>query len=132
MTELVSEYWSRAVKALELAEDFFHKDFDSAASKAYYAAFYAVTALFLLGGKSFKKHSGLRTALHREWVKSGKWSSDLGEDYDSLIEMRWIGDYGGLSHISEKNAKKSLQAAKHILQAVHQAHPDIFPLTENP
>ena len=51
---------------------------DSAASRAYYAAFHAVTALFGLEGRTFAKHSALEAAVHRDLVKTGKWASDLG------------------------------------------------------
>jgi len=101
-------------------------DPDCSASRAYYAAFYAVSALFALQGKTFSRHSGLMTAVHRDLVKSGHWPEELGKDYSSLLELRITGDYKILEHVLESEAKEAIQAAQRILQAVHKAHPDIF------
>jgi uncharacterized protein (UPF0332 family) len=56
----------RAEKSVEasrkLAQEGF---FDFAASRAYYAAFYAATALIMQEGMEFGKHSGVIAAIHR-------------------------------------------------------------------
>lgn len=65
------DLWERAKKALLVARTALPLDPDSAASRAYYAAFYAMSARFALEGKSFRKHSGVEAAVHRELVKTG-------------------------------------------------------------
>lgn len=130
MKEEALEFWSRALLALETAQHDFPRYLDAAGSRAYYAAFYAVTALFRMEGESFSKHSAVKAAVYRDLVHAGHWSPRLGSDYSSLMELRMVGDYGGFNHISEKNALNAIEAAQRILQAVHQAHPDLFPLPE--
>ncbi len=44
-------------------------------------------------GKSFKKHSGVRAALHRELVTTGHLSREQGKLYDRLFADRHQGDY---------------------------------------
>ncbi|HEX2225225.1 MAG TPA: HEPN domain-containing protein [Thermoanaerobaculia bacterium] len=56
MSPEVLDFWSRARKALETAEGLIEQDPDASASRSYYAAFYAVSALLALEGKSFRKH----------------------------------------------------------------------------
>jgi len=121
------EFWGRALEALETAQHDFPRYPDAAGSRAYYAAFYAVTALFALQEKSFSKHSAVKAAVYRDLVRTRKWSPELGVDYSSLMELRMVGDYGGFKHLSEKNAWNAIEAAKRILEAVHQAHPHLLP-----
>ncbi len=52
-----ADLWQRSEEALRTAETDLAVSFDAAASRAYYAAFYAVSALFALEGREFVKHS---------------------------------------------------------------------------
>ncbi|MBN2562960.1 MAG: HEPN domain-containing protein [Phycisphaerae bacterium] len=49
-----------------------------AVNRAYYACFYAASAVLLSEGRKFVKHSGVRAALHRHLVKTGRIEPDLG------------------------------------------------------
>jgi uncharacterized protein (UPF0332 family) len=113
-----NEQWLRAVTTLETARRIADDDPDSASSRAFYAAFHAVTALFAAEGKDFRKHSALRVAVHRDLVKTGRWPADLGVAYDFLMEMRETGDYGGLARVTAEDATKAVELAERILDAV--------------
>ena len=53
--------WDRAIDALRDAQLLLaNGGFDGAASRPYYAAFHAVTALFVLEGRTFTKHAAVR------------------------------------------------------------------------
>ncbi|MEW6265652.1 MAG: HEPN domain-containing protein [Thermodesulfobacteriota bacterium] len=106
---------------------FVDKDFDGCASKAYYAAFHAVTAWFLLKARFFKKHSALEAAVHRDLVHAGLWGPELGRDYIYLMDRRGAGDYGRGGHVSDEDADVALEAAARIIEAVHKLAPDEFP-----
>ncbi len=119
-------FWNRAVKSLEAAKLLSPVDPNSCASRSYYAAFYAVSALFALHGRTFSKHSAVESAVHRDLVRPGHWTKELGSDYSSLLTLRATGDYGGLEHVSESEVEEAIQAVQRILRAVHGAHPDVF------
>ena len=121
-----SDLWERAKKALLVARSNLALDPDAAASRAYYAAFYAVSALLALQGKTFTKHSFVEAAVHRDLVKAGPWSQALGREYARLVGLRNTGDYGGSQHVSSRDAAESVEAAEQILQAVADAQPEIF------
>jgi len=91
-----------------IAED----HFDFAASRAYYAVFYAATALLLAQGLEFSRHSGVITAIHRDFVKPGKLNQQFGKDLNWLFELRSVGDYGETRHVPQEDAEKALKAAK--------------------
>ena len=120
--------WDRAVDALRDAHlPLANGGFDSAASRAYYAAFHAVTALFALEDRIFTKHSALEAAVHRDLVKAEKWSSGLGRDFSFCVELRGVGDYGTDVRVDAKQATDVIASARRILVAVRDALPANFP-----
>jgi hypothetical protein len=100
-------------------------DPDSAASRAYYAAFHALTAALALRGQTFSKHSAIRAALHREFIQGGLLEQDLGRDYDFLMDLRETGDYGGLAQVSSDNALMAVEKAAGIVEAVRRLSPGL-------
>ena len=127
MNTLAADLWERAKKALAVAKAVSTLDPDSAASRAYYAAFYAVSARFALEGKTFRKHSAVEATVHRDLVKAGIWPAELGQAYSQLSETRSIGDYGELEHVSEASSAEVIQLAADILGAIADEHPNVLP-----
>jgi len=117
--------WTRALRTLASARQLVETDGDSAASRAYYAAFHALTALFALRGKSFSRHTALRAALHRDLIRDGDWASELGQAFDFLIELRETGDYGGLTQVPADGASKAVHKAQEIIAAVKRSCPQL-------
>ena len=79
----VVEYWmAKSERALASARaEFQSKRYDFSANRAYYACFYAASAVLLKAGKKFIKHSGVRGAIHQHLVNTGlldiKWGKNL-------------------------------------------------------
>jgi uncharacterized protein (UPF0332 family) len=59
----------------------------------YYAVFYAVSAVLANEGHEYGKHSAVRAALHRDFVKTNRVPVSCSETYDELFEDRQAGDY---------------------------------------
>lgn len=118
MKEFAATEWERACRAIGSAEQLVRTDPDSAASRAYYAAFHALTALFALRGQAFSKHSAIRAALHRDLVQAGLLGEDAGRDYDFLLELRETADYGGVTQVPAEAATRALERAKRFLAAI--------------
>lgn len=61
----IVELWQRADEALQATDTLLEAGFaDFAVSRAYYAAFYAASALLLADGKMFRSHRGVLTLIH--------------------------------------------------------------------
>ena len=129
MNQETVDFWARARQAFETAKHIAQSDPDAASSRAYYSAFYAVSALFSSEGKTFIRHSGIETAVHRELVKTNRWPRELGEDYAFLIRLRSTGDYGGQIHVTYEEVKDAIEATERILSAIHKENPELFPLS---
>ena len=119
MNQEAADLWERAGRALKTAEDWSEEDPDASVSRSYYAAFYAVSALFVVGGRTFAKHAAVEAAVHRDLVKSGRWDPSLGRAYSELVILRQTGDYGGGTHVSVEEAREAVAKARRILEAVH-------------
>ena len=118
MIEFARNEWKKAERSLTAAEKLINIDPDSSVSRAYYSVFHAVTSLFAFEGKEFTRHSAIRAAVHRDLVKPGKWPITLGADYDFLLEIREMGDYGGMQNISKNDAEKAVACAQRVIEAV--------------
>ena len=109
----------RAEQSLEAARDLAAGGYyDIAASRAYYAAFYAATAVLLCEGLAFRKHSGVIAAVHQHLVKPGRLDQRHGKALNLLFELRGVGDYGVTVHVSELEAAQAIRVATDFLDAV--------------
>lgn len=117
------DLWYRACNALRAAESLLAVSPDDAASRVYYAGFHAVSAAFALQGTTFRRHTALRTAVHRDLVKDGIWPVALGADFDAVWKLRDMGDYGGLQHVTRQEAQDAIEAVRRIIEAVRRMCP---------
>ncbi len=109
----------RAEQSLEAAKELTANGFyDFAASRAYYAAFYAANAALLSDGLEFSKHSGVIASVHQRLVKTGKLDKQQGRDLNWLFELRSVGDYGATIHVSQQDAEKSIKVAEDFVETI--------------
>lgn len=111
----------RAAESLRAASTLFTAGhFDFVASRAYYAAFYAATAVLLSLGLDFGKHSGVISAIHREFVSTGKLSKEHGRILNWLFELRGVGDYGETRHVTKEDAEVAVRSAEDFVRAIRE------------
>lgn len=102
----------RAGESVRAADQLLNSGFcDFAASRAYYAAFYAITAALLVEGFEFKRHSGAIAAVHRHFVKTGRLDMEHGKNLNWLFELRSVGDYGETRHVPREDAKRAVDVS---------------------
>jgi len=122
----VLDLWQRALRSLQTARELCDRDPDAAASRAYYAAFYAVSAFFALEGKAFSKHTAIVAAVHRDLVKAGRLPAEFGEAFSALSALRATGDYGGPRHVNATDAQAAVSQAESILAAIRGISPEVL------
>lgn len=62
--------------------------YNLAANRLYYALFHAASALLLSRGISTKRHSGLITQMHLNFVKTSVLTSDEGALFRVMFDLR--------------------------------------------
>ncbi len=82
--------------------------FNFAASRAYYAMFYAAEALLLTRGLSFSSHAAVIAAFGREFAKTGALDPRLHQLLISAFNMRNIGDYDARADFTSEQAAELL------------------------
>jgi uncharacterized protein (UPF0332 family) len=75
MNQETHELWLRAVRSYKSAAKLAEEDPDSAASRAYSAAFHAVSPLFALQDQACTKPRALKAAVYRDLVQVQTWSA---------------------------------------------------------
>ncbi|MBI5964301.1 MAG: HEPN domain-containing protein [Chloroflexi bacterium] len=111
----------RAETNLRAAKDLLDKEyFDIAAARAYYAAFYAASALLLSQDIDTNKHSGVIALIHQHFVKTGKLDKEQGKSLNWLFEIRGVGDYGVSVHVASGEAYLAVQVTENFLESVKQ------------
>jgi uncharacterized protein (UPF0332 family) len=128
--EYVNALWQRAKESIRGAEALVDIDPNAAASRSYYAAFHAVSALFGIEGRVFKKHSEVLASVHRDLVHAGRWPLQLGAAFSHLNSQRRVGDYGAIGRISRDEAIVCVERAKQILEAVRRENQEAFSIED--
>lgn len=109
----------RAEESVQAAKELLEGEyFDFAASRAYYAAFYAAAAALLAEDLDTGKHSGVIALVHQHFVKTGKLGREHGKALNWLFELRGVADYGVTVHVSEDEALRAIGAAEEFVKAV--------------
>jgi uncharacterized protein (UPF0332 family) len=109
----------RAETNLQVARELLEKGYyDISTSRAYYAAFYAASALLLNQGFDTSKHSGVIALIHQHFVKSGKLSKEQGRNLNWLFELRSVGDYGVSLHVLLEDYQRAVKTAEIFFESV--------------
>jgi len=120
-SQLIQYWWSKALDSLSSAERELKADeLSFTMNRIYYAAFYAVSAALFERGKSFKKHSGVRSAFHREFIKTGLLSVKWSKFYDRLFEDRQEGDYIALTTFERPYVENQLAICREFHKQIRK------------
>jgi uncharacterized protein (UPF0332 family) len=104
----ISAHLQRAEQSINAAQQLASGGYaDFAVSRAYYAAFYASTALLLNEGLELNKHSAVIASIHQRFVKTDKLDKEQGKALNWLFELRGVADYGGMAHVSSSRSRTS-------------------------
>lgn len=80
---LVATWWKKAEESLAAARSEFRAGrLSFAVNRLYFCLFYAVTAAMAQQGLSYRKHTAIRAAFHREFVKTRRVPESDGRLYD--------------------------------------------------
>ena len=111
--------WEMSMRSLEAAHrECQARDLHFAINRAYYAVFYAVSAALLEKGRKFKKHSGVQSAFHVEFIKTGQLDSEWGKLYDRLFEDRRQGDYLVFTAFEAEYVQEQIEKTRTFLEVI--------------
>ncbi|MFZ5911871.1 MAG: HEPN domain-containing protein [Chloroflexota bacterium] len=104
------------VASLNLDNDFY----GSVCNRAYYAIFYAASALLYAKGMSFGKHSAVLSAFRQQFIKNGEFDVSWSRVYERIMSHRHSSDYDIFTSIEKEQAVIDLEDARQFVQEVEQ------------
>jgi uncharacterized protein (UPF0332 family) len=112
-------YLERAFNALQQAEDNLNLDhYDVVTSRAYYAMFYAASALLASKGISRSKHSGIHSAFGQYFVKPGLIEPQYSRMLVNAFNVRLDSDYDVKPVLNRALAEDILRDAQQFVERV--------------
>jgi uncharacterized protein (UPF0332 family) len=124
--EMVRYWWRKARDSMASAKrEYGAGAYSFAMNRLYYAAFYAVSAVLLDREQTFKKHSGVRAAFHRQFVRTGIVDLKWGQLYDQLFEDRQEGDYVEFVSFEPEYVAYQMERCSEFLDALRPLLPPV-------
>lgn len=121
MKELGKYRMDRAVETLEVARKLLESgNYRDANNRSYYAAFYAMKAVYALRGKDFKKHKTLLAEFNKEFVATEIFPRELGRKISSLALIRELSDYNDFYVASRQESQQQVEIAEELVREVRK------------
>lgn len=95
-------------------------DFDSAASRLYFAMFFVAEALLAARGLSFSSHSAVISAYGQHFAKTGELDPAFHRSILSAFSQRQVSDYSVDSGLTQDDIDELASAASRFLAAARQ------------
>lgn len=92
---------------------------DTAMSRLYYAAFYAINALLAINGFNPKTHSGTKSIFNKEFILTGKIESRFSDFYSFLMAKRFEADYDDFVFIDETKIQSLLEETEEFVAIIN-------------
>ena len=94
--------------------------YSSACNRAYYAIFYAASALLFTKGFSYSKHSAVISAFRQHFIKTGEFDAKWSKAYEFIMSSRQLGDYDFSVEIEADRAINSVSEATAFVEEVER------------
>lgn len=107
----------KAQQSLDAARELQSTFPEFAAARAYYAMFYAATALLLDKGLTFKRHSAVIAAFGREFAKHDETWQVHHRSLIAAEGLRLVGDYDLYAQIDPDELDDTLERTEAFLEA---------------
>ena len=88
------------------------------ANRCYYAMFYAASTLAIRDGLALHKHRAVISFIHRDYVKNGRISLEMGRALLTAFDRRTQGDYHTMLHFGMEEVSEMLEQAGRFVAEV--------------
>ena len=117
--EAIRYWWEKSLESLEAARrDLSAESLSFAINRAYYAVFYALSALLLEEGHRFQKHSGVRAAFNQHFIKTQRLDRKGGDLYNRLFRDRQEGDYIEFTKFDAQYVADQIKGCEELLAQI--------------
>lgn len=115
----IQQYLKRSEDAIDTVKLLIkNKKYSDAVSKAYYAMFYAASALLRTRGLNTSKHSGVISQFGLHFVKAGIIEKNHHKRFIKAFNDRDVADYRIMTEVIEEVAVQKLEDAEKFVTAL--------------
>jgi len=115
----IKQYIKRSEDAIDTVKILInHKKYPDAVSKAYYAMFYAASALLRIKDLDVSKHSGVLSQFGLHFVKTGIIDKNHHKRLIKAFNDRDVADYRVMKEVIEQVAIQKLEDAQKFIEAI--------------
>jgi len=119
MTPQIEAVLRKAAEKLRVAEMLVANGaWDDAVSRAYYAAFHAVSALHLSQDQTFSSHAQSIGRFNKDFVRTGIFPKEFTAILTRLFEDRQSGDYDVSGLVTAEDAQRDVEDARRLLEVI--------------
>ena len=119
--ELAKYRLERAKIDLSDAEDSCIRErYFNANNRAYYSIYHAISAVFALDGKAYKRHGTALAAFNKDYISKGVFDKSFGRRIVNASEIRHASDYDDFYIASKDEVVKQIELAKDLISEVER------------
>jgi len=110
----------QARECLRAAEAMIDISAKNSVNRSYYCIFHSIRAILALDHFDSKKHSGVISMFRQNYIKTGKFETQLSHIIGSAFDIRNESDYEDFIEISRQQALQQVENATLFLEAVER------------
>lgn len=115
----IDDFVAKADRFLGSARMLFeHGDYDSCASRCYYAMFFMAQAALFSKGITARTHRGVINLFGQHFTKTGIFERHLARAFSEAYDYRLTGDYDIGTEVTREQAQRLLTLAEDFLRQV--------------
>lgn len=119
--DLAARRMEVAKEDLETAkENLKGEHYRAANNRAYYSIYHAITAVFALEGRAYKKHKDTLANFNKDYVKTEIFSRELGKRIGKAETVRHNSDYDEFYLVTKEESINQVQTAEMLYEAVEE------------
>lgn len=112
---------ARAEETLIVAKELYaNKHYKDAINRSYYAAFFAMRAVFALQNTDFKKHKTLLGNFNKEYISTGKLPKECGRGIHMLALIREASDYDDFFVVSQEECEEQIRFVEKLVKDIEK------------
>lgn len=119
MDDKIDALLNKAQKYLRSAAVLYElEDFDSCASRAYFAMFYSAQAMLLRETQAFSSKQGIRSSFIQQFVRNGPLPARAADALERAAELQEVGDYAYDFAVSGEDAEYILSESEAFVNSI--------------
>ena len=92
----------------------------AANNRAYYSIYHAITAVFALENKAYKRHKDAIANFNKEYIKTEVFSQELGRRIGKAEAVRHNSDYDEFYLVTKEESIQQVQTAELLLEEIEK------------